>query len=71
MNFLTALLIVFGCAFAVCLGLAKMIQDLSRAGAHASPAILEIPDELAGAERRSAKAAEQLELNPMELSRTQ
>jgi hypothetical protein len=41
---MTSLIIVFGFAFLVCLGLVKMIRDLSQLSVHASPAILEMPD---------------------------
>jgi hypothetical protein len=50
MHLMTSLIIVFGFAFAVCLGLVKMIRDLSQASVHASPAIRENSTELSDAQ---------------------
>ena len=71
MQFLTSLFIVFGFAFIICLGLVKMIWDLSQVSVHDSPSVLETPGKLASPEQAPAKAADPYELSPAELSDTQ
>jgi hypothetical protein len=39
MHFVTSLIIVIGFAFVLCLGLVKMIQELSQLSIHESPVI--------------------------------
>jgi hypothetical protein len=68
MHFLTSLIIVFGFAFIVCLGLVKMIWDLSQVSVHDSPSILETPGKPASAEQAPAMASDPYELSPAELS---
>jgi hypothetical protein len=71
MHFLTSLIIVFGFAFVVCLGLVKMICDLSQVSVHEPPSIPETPGYRASAEQAPAKAADPFKLSPVELSDTQ
>lgn len=71
MHFLTSLFIVFGFAFIICLGLVKMIWDLSQVSVHDSPSVLETHGKLASAEQAPAKATDPYELSPAELSDTQ
>jgi hypothetical protein len=47
MYFLTSLIMVLGFAFVVCLGLVRMIRDLSQLSVHESPVIRETPGNLA------------------------
>jgi hypothetical protein len=67
MHFLTSLIIVIGFGFVICLGLVKMIRDLSRLSIHESPAIRESFGNLAAEKTR---AVESYESNPTELSDT-
>jgi hypothetical protein len=71
MDFLISLIIVFGSAFVVCLGLIKMIWDLSQPSFHESPIILDTPSEPTEAEGPPAKATESYHSNPAELSDAQ
>jgi hypothetical protein len=61
MHFLTSLIMIFGFAFIVCLGLVKMVWDLSQVSAHESPAILETPGKHAIAEEPPANAIDAYE----------
>jgi hypothetical protein len=70
MHFLTSLIMVVGFAFIVCLGLVKMILDLSQLSFHESPVIRETPSKLAAADDAPAKAVESHESSPTELSGT-
>ena len=43
MDFLTSLIVVFGFALVICLGVVKITWDLSQLSVHDSPAIPETP----------------------------
>jgi hypothetical protein len=58
MHFLTALIIVVGFAFVLCLGLIKMIQDLSLLSTHESPAMRKPSSECAAVDDAPAEAVE-------------
>jgi hypothetical protein len=67
MHFLTSLIIVAGFAFVICLGLVRMISDLSQLSFHESPVIRETPSKLTAAEDAPAKAVESRKSSPTEL----
>jgi hypothetical protein len=68
MHFLTSLIILVGFAFVVCVGLVRVIWELSELSFHESPVIREAPVGLAAVE--DAKAVESYESSPTELSDT-
>jgi hypothetical protein len=70
MHFLISLIIVFGFAFVVCLGLVTMIWDLSQMSMHESPEFPGTPRKAASAEEPPARATESYEPSPAELSDT-
>jgi hypothetical protein len=62
MHFLTALIIVFGFVFVFCLGLVKVVWDLSEMNVHAAPdALSTIQFGDSGAKERRANAPESYE----------
>ena len=67
MHFLISLIIVLALVSAV-LSLVKLTSDLSQAGVHESPAILETPGNPASAQDSRAKATEAYESSRAELS---
>jgi hypothetical protein len=58
MHFVTSLIIVVSFAFALRLGLVRMISDLSQLSFHESPVIRETPSKLTAEEDAPAKAVE-------------
>jgi len=69
MDWLTSLLIVFGAAFAICLGLlVKMVGDPSQASVLESPAILATPSKSASVEEPGGKGTASHESSPTEWS---
>jgi|HubBroStandDraft_1064217.scaffolds.fasta_scaffold429277_2 hypothetical protein len=70
MHFLTSLIIVVGFVFVVCLGLVKMIWDLSQLSFHESPVMLETRSKLAAEADVSPRAVEPHEWSATELSDT-
>jgi hypothetical protein len=71
MHFLTSLIIFAGFVFACCLGLVKVIWDLSEMSVHASPHMLATPHSGASrAEDGHANAPAACESIPTELSET-
>jgi hypothetical protein len=59
MHFLTSLIVFLGFAFVVCLGLVKVILDISEMSVHVSPHTLETPHSRSGgAEEGHANANE-------------
>jgi hypothetical protein len=72
MHFLTSLIIFSGFVFLFCLGLIKVIWDLSEMSVHESPHMLATPHSGAGgAEEGHANATAAYESNPTELSETE
>jgi len=65
MHFLTSLIIFVGFGFVVCVGLVRVMWELSELSFHESPVIREARGEFAAAE--DAKAAESYESSPTEL----
>jgi hypothetical protein len=63
MHLLTSLIIVIGFAFVLCLGLVKMIRDLSQLSSHESPAIRETPRDTEAADDTPAQARPALQRN--------
>jgi hypothetical protein len=70
MHFPTSLFIVVGFAILVCLGLVKMIRELSQLSVHESPAIRETPSELAAVKDVPEAAVESRESSSEGLSDT-
>jgi hypothetical protein len=70
MGFLTSLILVFGFALVICLGVVKMTWDLSQLSLHDSPAFPETAGESTGTRQPASKATEPYESNPAELSNT-
>ena len=71
MHFVTSLIIVFGFAFVVCVGVVKMVWDLCQLSFHEPPAIQETPGKPASAEELPANATNCCELSPAEMRDTQ
>jgi hypothetical protein len=70
MHFLTSLIIVFGFAFVVCVGVVKMVWDLCQLSFHEPPANPEAPSNPADVEELPAKATDPHELRPAEMRDT-
>lgn len=71
MHFVTLLMIFSGCAFVFCLGLVRVIWDLSEMSVHVSPHMPSTQCRSAGAEEEHSNAIVEYELNPVELSETE
>jgi len=69
-HFLTSLIIISGFVFVFCLGLVKVIWDLSEISAHVPPEMLAMPCGSLDAEQEHANATEIYETGPSELSET-
>ena len=71
MHLLTSLIIISGFVFVSCLGLVKVIWDLSEMSAHVPPEMLAMPcGRVLDAEQGHANANELYETGPSELSET-
>jgi hypothetical protein len=71
MDFLTSLIIVAGFVFVVCLGVVKVIWDLSEMSVHAPPEMLPMPcGEFLEDEQGHANVDELYESIPSGLSKT-
>jgi hypothetical protein len=69
MQFLTSLILISGFVFVLCLGLVKMIWDLSEISVHAPPEMLPTPcGETLEADQGHANGTELYESSPSELS---
>jgi len=69
MHLLTSLIIILGLVFVFCLGLVKVIWDLSEMSAHVPPEMLAMPcGRVLEAEQGHANATEIYETGPSELS---
>ena len=71
MHFLTSLIIVFGFAFVVCVGVVKMVWDLCQLSFHEPPASPETPSKPSGAEELPAEATDSYDLRTAEMRDTQ
>jgi len=71
-HLLTSLIIISGFVFVFCLGLVKVIWDLSEISAHVPPEMLAMPcGRVLDAEQERANATEIYETGPSELSETE
>jgi hypothetical protein len=70
MGFLTSLILVFGFALAICLGVVEMTWDLAQLSIHDSPAFPETASAYTGTQQPAPKATEPYQPNPAQLSDT-
>jgi hypothetical protein len=68
----TLLVILCGCAFVFCLGLVRVIWDLSEMSVHVSPHMSSTQcRSVGGAEEEHSNTIAKYESNPLELSQTE